>query len=246
MGQLTRIANRVAESKDPTILKYTETSETWLDFVNNQLAEINHTNDIKLGGKDPRGAVEEDQDLRDMQNQLPSFMQKFSKYFNVASKGSYQQKEEEEEEEEEDQNDDELNRAHEEEEEEEEEEVEHIEEEEDEDKQIEQIYSNNDVKHIFKFSGDKSNELEGHNHHSSYGRHSYGHLNHDYDEEIEEEEEVPDHKEEEVEFDEPTQGSSEDLQMEEQVLDPEFYENTYWRRENWHSADEILEEVESI
>lgn len=58
---MTRIANRIAENKDPEILKYTEENEDWKDFVENQLAEINNKNNIHLGGKDPRGRNEEEE-----------------------------------------------------------------------------------------------------------------------------------------------------------------------------------------
>lgn len=61
MGQLTKLANKIAESKDPVILKYTENDENWKEFTETQLAEINHRNDIKLGGRDPRGPVEEEE-----------------------------------------------------------------------------------------------------------------------------------------------------------------------------------------
>jgi len=58
----------LASSKDPLVNKYTDENESWKDFVETTLADINKKNDTKLGGRDPRH-VEED-DMGD-QFQLP-------------------------------------------------------------------------------------------------------------------------------------------------------------------------------
>lgn len=66
MGQITKIANKVAESRDPLVQEYVENNENWKEFVETQLAEINQRNDIKLGGRDPRGHG--DDDFQDLHN----------------------------------------------------------------------------------------------------------------------------------------------------------------------------------
>lgn len=71
MGQLTKIANKIVESRDHVIQEYVENSEKWREFVDTNLAEINQRNDIKLGGRDPRGHA--DDDFQDIHNPLVSY-----------------------------------------------------------------------------------------------------------------------------------------------------------------------------
>ena len=71
MGQLTKIANKIVESRDHVIQEYIETHDSWREFVENQLAEINQRNDIKLGGRDPRGHG--DDDFQDSHNPSVSY-----------------------------------------------------------------------------------------------------------------------------------------------------------------------------
>jgi len=68
-GQITNFANKLANSKDPIVIKYIEEHENWKDFVETTLDEINKKNETRLGGRDPRQAEEDD--MGDVQLQLP-------------------------------------------------------------------------------------------------------------------------------------------------------------------------------
>jgi len=49
-----RLSNKILESKDPLIQKYTEENAKWKEYVENQLAETNERDRTSIGGKDPR------------------------------------------------------------------------------------------------------------------------------------------------------------------------------------------------
>lgn len=71
MGQITRISNKINESKDPIITKYTANSPLWKEYVESTLNETNEKNKVHLGGKDPRAPVIDEDEMRDVQLELP-------------------------------------------------------------------------------------------------------------------------------------------------------------------------------
>lgn len=54
LGQLVKIANRILESTDPVIQKYTENNVEWEDYVMSELYSINSRNSKQLGGLNPK------------------------------------------------------------------------------------------------------------------------------------------------------------------------------------------------
>lgn len=129
------------------------------------------------------------------------------------------------------QNDDDLNRAQDQDEDEDEE----IEEDEDEkDKPYEHIFPED--KHTLKFDT---------NSHEVRGRASFGFKqHHDEAEEVEIEESQDVDKYSSI-----MAGSLrvvENVKQEEQILDPEYNTNSVFQRQNWHSADDILNEIEGL
>lgn len=218
MGQLTKLANKIAESKDPAILKFTESDENWKDFTETQLAEINHRNDIKLGGRDPRGPIEEEEPA----GEVPDMMHKFQQFFN--GMGKAQQKDDDEDEEE-NEGDEDLNRAQEEDDDEDEDDRH-------ENKDTQHVLGHDDGKHIIRIGS--GNETQGNS------RLSFGYPK-SYDDD--EEENEKDTAEQQYEAGRNGYAGLEDIKSEEQVLEGDYSPNRYWKREDWHSADDILKEI---
>jgi serine/threonine-protein phosphatase 6 regulatory subunit 3 len=54
LGQIFRLSNKIVESKDPFVIQYTENNEMWQEYIESQLAEANLINSIHLGGRNPR------------------------------------------------------------------------------------------------------------------------------------------------------------------------------------------------
>lgn len=83
LGQLIRLSAKITESKDPTVLKYTESSEAWKDYLEKEYKEATERNKVNFGGRDPRLPPEEVPEP-DVHLDLPDFMQKFNKYFKAS------------------------------------------------------------------------------------------------------------------------------------------------------------------
>ena len=62
MGQVVRLSNKIVESRDDYITNFTENSDAWKEYLNTELAETNKKDKINLGGRDPRGHFQDDDD----------------------------------------------------------------------------------------------------------------------------------------------------------------------------------------
>jgi len=65
MGQVVRLSNKIAESRDDYIFNFTNNSTAWKDYLAAELAETNKKDKIHLGGRDPRGHYQDDDDEYD-------------------------------------------------------------------------------------------------------------------------------------------------------------------------------------
>jgi len=62
MGQVVRLSNKIIESRDEYIMNFTNYFTAWKEYVNAELAETNKKDKINLGGRDPRGHFQDDDD----------------------------------------------------------------------------------------------------------------------------------------------------------------------------------------
>ena len=60
MGQIVRLSNKIAESKDEYILEKIDANAHWKEYVQGDLDEVNKKNKISLGGRDPRDNFHEE------------------------------------------------------------------------------------------------------------------------------------------------------------------------------------------
>jgi len=223
LGQITRISNKINESKDPIITKYTANSPLWKEYVESTLNETNEKNKVHLGGKDPRAPVIDEDEMRDVQLELPGFLQKFTKFFKIKN----DQKDEDEEVEEEEHYDDDEERDQDQE--------EHNQDDDEE---------NEKDKHIIRI-GDReltTEDLSTDNKSSPVkGRASFGHVNRYKNEEEAQEE---DEDKENVML-KPTRIIEVEISLDSSA--PQFYTNQFWTTNpSWFSVDDILKEAETF
>lgn len=85
LGHVVKISNRVLENSDPLVQKHAQNHAGWAEYTKTKLADINTKDKLHLGGKDPRVIPET---LANAQGslELPSIMEKFSKFFNIQAK----------------------------------------------------------------------------------------------------------------------------------------------------------------
>jgi hypothetical protein len=69
MGQVVRLSNKIIESRDDYIMNFTNYFTAWKEYVNAELAETNKKDKINLGGRDPRGHFQDDDDDYDNMDQ---------------------------------------------------------------------------------------------------------------------------------------------------------------------------------
>ena len=68
-----RLSNKLVESRDPAVLKYTEENEKWKAYTEGLLAETNKRDRVNFGGRDPRAVTPEE----DVRLELPVFFSLF-------------------------------------------------------------------------------------------------------------------------------------------------------------------------
>jgi hypothetical protein len=104
LGQVVKISNRIVESKDPIVLKYTQENEMWNEYCESQLAEANMINNIHLGGRDPRARYHYEEeapiDTISLLNKFAMAKNLSKKHYEQKQQQNNQEEEEEEEEEE--------------------------------------------------------------------------------------------------------------------------------------------------
>jgi len=244
LGHLVRLSNKLVESRDPAVLKYTEENEKWKAYTEGLLAETNKRDRVNFGGRDPRAVTPEE----DVRLELPSFMHKFARFLNTNTRNQQNQNEEEKKEEDEEEEEEEI------------EEIEDVEPEgaegHDEETPVGQLehqehqehhhqvvvsdeFIQETEKHTLACSSPKNQEEELTKQATVpiRGRNSFDPSNSiipEYEEKIKEE--IESHY-----LLEPS-----DIRTVEENLDPNFHTNVFWGRKEMSSLEDVLSDIEGL